>query len=98
MISFAEFLLMLNVNENIIHVLENHYHKASSHSGAGVRYSHLIPHSVLYCGLSISPYFFFSSVVPGRYFPFSPKVNFTEDDFRRFHFRRNEFFTENHLK
>jgi hypothetical protein len=22
---------------------------------------------------------------------------FAEDDFRRFHFRRNEFFTENHL-
>jgi hypothetical protein len=30
--------------------------------------------------------------------PLSPKVNFAEDDFRRFHFRRNEFFPENHLK
>ncbi len=71
MISFTEFLLIFNANENIIHVLENHYQKASSHSDAGVRYSHLIPHTVLYCGLSIpyrtiSPYFFFSSTVPGR--------------------------------
>jgi hypothetical protein len=48
MVSFAEFLLIFNANENIIHVLKKHYHKASSHSDAGVRYSHLIPHTVPY--------------------------------------------------
>jgi hypothetical protein len=33
-----------------------------------------------------------------RISPFSPKFFFAQDEFRRFHFRRNEFFTENHLK
>jgi hypothetical protein len=73
MVSFAEFLSIFKANENIIHVLENHYHKASSHSDARVRYSHMIPHTVLYRGLSIpyrtvSPYFSFSQyhAVTGR--------------------------------
>src|ERR1043165_2289043 len=75
MVSFAEFVLILNANEKIIiNILKNHYQKSSSHSYAGVRYRHLIPHTVPYRGLSIPyrtvpPYFFFSQyrLVPVRY-------------------------------
>jgi hypothetical protein len=63
MVTFAEFLLIFNANENMIHVLENHYQKASSHSDAGVRYSHLIPHTLPYRPTS---FFFQYSTVPGR--------------------------------